>query len=1393
MVGCFFVRPISSWANRHSRRSVKILGCLLGLLVCSSLDGNSLTKAWSQDANSRRDNTALGERAAKLFAKENLVPWCIVPFDAAKRTPEQRVTMLRELGLSRCAYDWRDEHIATFEQEILAYRAGEIQFFAFWAWHEQAAALFEQHQLKPQFWVMIPDPGERPQVERVSQAADHLMDIATRTQKLGAPLSLYNHGGWSGQPENMIAVCDELHRRDLPHVGIVYNFHHAHDRIHDWASIFPQLKRYLHCLNLNGMNDDAKPKILAIGAGQHERAMIRVILEHDYQGPIGILDHQDSLDSKIALEANLEGLAKIVAEFSAEQENEPSREEPGHSGFEPSPVSAPAPAPGLLDAIPAEPNQAYAEQLGQRAIQLGSPTRGARVFADPKFACVSCHQVDNVGGQVGPRLTHPPTKRTTTELAMSVLWPQHQVDPAYSVWQALTIDGELLSGYRRNLPDKHIGFANTGTLELTQVAESELEELQEIGSPMPDGLAQSMTSLQRLDLLAYLQQLQDGGVSYGEFLQDAYQRSRTHQLKPEPTDVARPPLIPTRWPNATHSVNRDRIYDFYQKQAALYRSAEVPPMLLGYFHSLDGPNTGHWGNQDEAYWASGRWNHTQLDWVQMGVFRGDNVTVPRGICVQLGDAKQLSICFDPDSLTYPLLWKDGFVSFSSVRHGFMDGLRMAGQAVDTKIGNQPSEPYRYLGMYRAGPRVLFAYQIGETTYLDAPWAEGEQFTRIVAPIDQHPLKDLLQGVEPRNPETIETPIEFGEGEPYAVDTIRLPVDNPWQALLFCSGHGFLPDGSAYVCTMQGDVWHVSGISANDTSISSQENRHASWRRFASGLHQPLGLVVADGLVYVMCRDQLVVLHDQNADGEADFYECFCNAFVTSAGGHDYICGLERDDKGNFYTASSNQGLLKISPDGQSVDVVATGFRNPDGLGLWPDGTLTVPCSEGDWTPGSMLAAIRPTHKTTTLPTEPPVATPHFGYPGPKDGTVPHLPWLYLPRGVDNSAGGQVWVDSDRWGPLQDQVLHLSFGAGTHFLLLPDLIEQPAAELPAWVQGAAVSLPGDFRSGIHRGRFNPADGQLYVTGMNGWGSYTADDGCFQRVRYTGGPVVLPTEIKIHADGIWLKFPQPLAKSVQEVSHHFAQAWNYRYSGSYGSPEFSISHPDVPGHDWMAITHVSLSEAGDELFVQMPDLRPVNQLHLNLALTEASQQNPGLTTDLFVTIHQLSSPFDRWSVPDHGPKLLTRHPIFRDLEQQQQQLPNPWLQEIVDARDIEIITGENLSYQTSNMEVVAGQKIKLTLKNADSVPHNWVLLQPDSLARVGQLANQLLADPMAGVRQYVPETSDVFCYTDVVQAGQSFTIYFQAPETPGRYPFLCTFPGHWMVMNGVLTVKSRPAVN
>ncbi len=252
------------------------------------------------------------------FRRENLVAWCIVPFDAAQRGPEARAAMLAELGLKRSAYDWRKQHVPEFEAEILAYREKGIDFFAFWSEHESAFALFERYELRPQIWRTLWTPKVEGEAAKVEAAARGFEALAKRTAEMRCKLGLYNHGGWGGEPANLVAVCERLHAMGYEHAGIVYNFHHAHGHLENWAAEFERMKPYLLCLNLNGMNDDAQPKILPIGEGKHEAAMIRAVIASGYDGPVGILDHRSEVDAEVALRANLAGLEAVLTNLTGE-------------------------------------------------------------------------------------------------------------------------------------------------------------------------------------------------------------------------------------------------------------------------------------------------------------------------------------------------------------------------------------------------------------------------------------------------------------------------------------------------------------------------------------------------------------------------------------------------------------------------------------------------------------------------------------------------------------------------------------------------------------------------------------------------------------------------------------------------------------------------------------------------------------------------------------------------------------------------------------------------------------------------------------------------------------------------------------------------------------------
>lgn len=255
------------------------------------------------------------QEAAQIFAPDNLVAWCIVPFDAKKRGPAERAEMVKRLGLSRVAYDWRAEHVPTFEEEILQYKKHGIEFFVFWDWHDAIEPLIKKYEIKPQIWRTAPSPAGENQEERIAAAAKSLLPMVEKTKSLGLKFGLYNHGGWGGEPANLVAVCEYLRKHhDADHVGIVYNLHHGHGHIADFAESLKQMQPYLLCLNINGMTDEAH-KILPVGSGTHDVAMIKTILASGYKGPIGILDHRPELDSEEALKFNLDGLKKVLAEI----------------------------------------------------------------------------------------------------------------------------------------------------------------------------------------------------------------------------------------------------------------------------------------------------------------------------------------------------------------------------------------------------------------------------------------------------------------------------------------------------------------------------------------------------------------------------------------------------------------------------------------------------------------------------------------------------------------------------------------------------------------------------------------------------------------------------------------------------------------------------------------------------------------------------------------------------------------------------------------------------------------------------------------------------------------------------------------------------------------------
>jgi hypothetical protein len=267
--------------------------------------------------------------AGALFSRTNLAAWCIVPFDAKKRSPEERAAMLERLGISMLAYDYRAEHIPTFDREMEALERHHIRLLAWWfpgALNDEARLILDvlkRHRLRGvQLWVTgngQPVAGAAAQAARIEAEAARLRPIAEAAAAVNSPVGLYNHGGWFGQPENQLAIIQRLQAQGVTNLGIVYNLHHGHEHLDRFAALLQLMKPHLLALNLNGMvpqGDQQGKKILPLGQGTLDLDLLRIIRASGWSGPIGLLNHTDE-DAETRLRDNLIGLESLLKQIAS--------------------------------------------------------------------------------------------------------------------------------------------------------------------------------------------------------------------------------------------------------------------------------------------------------------------------------------------------------------------------------------------------------------------------------------------------------------------------------------------------------------------------------------------------------------------------------------------------------------------------------------------------------------------------------------------------------------------------------------------------------------------------------------------------------------------------------------------------------------------------------------------------------------------------------------------------------------------------------------------------------------------------------------------------------------------------------------------------------------------
>lgn len=437
----------------------------------------------------------------------------------------------------------------------------------------------------------------------------------------------------------------------------------------------------------------------------------------------------------------------------------------------------------------------------------------------------------------------------------------------------------------------------------------------------------------------------------------------------------------------------------------------------------------------------------------------------------------------------------------------------------------------------------------------------------------------------------------------------------------------MPDGSLAVCTRRGEVWIIE-----NPTMAHGTKPH--FKKYAEGLHEPLGLAYHDGALYTAQRGELTKLIDTDGDRIADIYQTIY-AWPVSTHYHEYSFGpILTPEKDFFVTGNVAFGseewwrgesrvpwrgwTMKITEDG-TFEPWATGMRSPAGYGLIDD-ELFYTDNQGDWVGSGGLwhvpkgaftghpAGLRWTgHKDSPVKlTEEQFYSvldkrqikkdgryvkpenvmdeknPDFVYKAKESLPEIQLPAVILPHGILGISNSEIKVDktSGKFGPFAGQVFIGDMGQSK---IMRVTLEKVNGEY----QGVAFDFRSGFQSGVMRMDFDK-NGNMFVGETNrGWGSAGTTNSGLQYLTWTGRTPFEMKTVKSKVDGFEIEFTKAVDRaSAEDLSSYTGKSYIYKYHAAYGSPQTNIETIKLKG--------VKVSEDGLKVRLVVDNLRK-NYLH------------------------------------------------------------------------------------------------------------------------------------------------------------------------------------------------------
>ena len=452
-----------------------------------------------------------------------------------------------------------------------------------------------------------------------------------------------------------------------------------------------------------------------------------------------------------------------------------------------------------------------------------------------------------------------------------------------------------------------------------------------------------------------------------------------------------------------------------------------------------------------------------------------------------------------------------------------------------------------------------------------------------------------------------------------------PLPNPQQHVLEIGALTHTPDGRIFAATRRGDVFLVSDALGPDIST-------ARLSRYASGLHECLGLAWKAGSLYVTQRPEITRLVDEDNDGRADLFETVSDGWGITGDYHEYAFGSEFDRHGDLWVALCLTGsfssqtdyrgwALRVTPDGKTVPTVC-GLRSPGGIGFNAAGDAFYTDNQGPWNGSSSLKWLKPGSfaghpggndwfKNTTAIGERPPEPNDQSHMVKERERIPTLipPAVMLPHARIGQSPTAIICDTTggKFGPFQNQ---LFVGEQCY-----SNITRVSLEMVNGVyQGVAIPFVEGFGSGIIGMTLTP-DGKMFAGGSDrGWGSRGGKPFNLDRLVWTGKTPFEILDMKATPDGFVLSFTAPVSKETSGNPASYAmEAWTWAYRAEYGGPEVDQVTP--------AITAALTSPDGLSVKLTVSPLTKGHVHYLKSTGVRSASGLPLLHQDAYYTLNEI----------------------------------------------------------------------------------------------------------------------------------------------------------------------------